>query len=678
MSRLGYVAILSAVFAGGLAAQKSTAPRSEGPWNYDSSSNLISAPAGSRVAIGSPCPAGAPVGSVCMNGQAIAPIAVSALPAAFPGNANVMQVVSNTTNCTSTSGSNPMLCMSTGTAWVPLGGGTTPSPYTGGLVAEYRLDEAVGRTAFNSVYPHVVTNNLLGSLTGFSAGQGINTVNYAMNRDGLQIASRLQLAGSGNIEYLACAGAFVSGQTYTISMDAMSNTGTAQVFRLGTIYEGAVSPNLTAGTTWGRVSYTFTATSSSQYIIVYTDAAGDSLDISYDRLQAETGPSATAWDSHLWNVQLGSSKWVSDGTAPSWANSPWLTFTGAERAYGLGNWSPITLSTMSAYAVVWQSSDTTAGQPVFGDDNQQVGLWANYVSGPSYRANFGSAMLPPNGVRVGDGNPHVLAATYDGTTLTAYLDGIAMASTAAAVSPITLNGIGLGNIANSYKFNGKIGYASLYSTAHSAAAVAANSAILKARMAQLGVTIPAWRNWVMFEGDSITAGAAGTPFGYTAQTAITPYPQGIITAVPGSNISDLVSREAADNALLQPSPTRNILTVLIGANDLGDAGGASGFVGNVKSYCLAMRAAGWKIVVLTVLPRTYTGFNAWRNEVNSLIVADTSFYDAIVRLDLDPVIGCDACAANTTYYNADGLHPNTAGENVIAADLVSVLRSVLQ
>jgi lysophospholipase L1-like esterase len=82
--------------------------------------------------------------------------------------------------------------------------------------------------------------------------------------------------------------------------------------------------------------------------------------------------------------------------------------------------------------------------------------------------------------------------------------------------------------------------------------------------------------------------------------------------------------------------------------------------------------------VLTVLPRTYTAFNAWRNEVNSLIVADTSFYDAIVRLDLDPVIGCDACAANTTYYNADGLHPNTAGENVIAADLVSVLRSVLQ
>jgi lysophospholipase L1-like esterase len=112
---------------------------------------------------------------------------------------------------------------------------------------------------------------------------------------------------------------------------------------------------------------------------------------------------------------------------------------------------------------------------------------------------------------------------------------------------------------------------------------------------------------------------------------------------------------------------------------MGDAGGASAFVANVKSYCLAMRAAGWsKIVVLTVLPRTFSGFNDWRNSVNALIVADSSFYDALVRLDLDPVIGCDACAANTTYYNADGLHPNTTGENVIAADLVPVLQGVLQ
>jgi len=192
-------------------------------------------------------------------------------------------------------------------------------------------------------------------------------------------------------------------------------------------------------------------------------------------------------------------------------------------------------------------------------------------------------------------------------------------------------------------------------------------------MAQLGVTIPAWRNWVVFEGDSITSN--GWP--YTAQAAISPFPQGHTAAVAGAKIADLVSRETADNATLMASPTSNVLAVLVGAND--QAEGASAFVASLKSYCLAQRAAGWnKIVVLTILPQTTSGFNAFRDAANPLIVADTSFYDAIVRLDQDPVIGCDACAANTAYYNADGIHPNTAGENILAADVVPVLRSVLQ
>lgn len=715
MNRIGYLVVLSIVLISGVSAQKSTDPRNDGPWNYDPSSNVVSAPAGSNVAIGTPCPAGAPSGSICMNGQAMTPISVSALPAASAVNANVIQVVSNTTNCTTTSGTNPMLCISTGTVWEPLGGGSasaTPAantiPMAGSsgtlsagwipvlnqsttgnaatatsltlgpalqadLVAEYRLDEGSGRRAFNSVYPHGTTNNLLGSLTAFSQGAGTNTPNYTANRDGVQIANRLQLTGS-NIDYLTCSGLFVAGQTYVLSMDVISNTGVAQAFRLGTIYTGAVSSNISAGATWQRVSYTFTATSGSQYIIVYTDAAGDALDISFDRLQAEAGSVPTAFDSHLWHAQLGNSKWVADSSVPSWSSPPWLTFTGAQRAYANGNWNPVTLSAMSAYAVVQQTSDATPYQPVLSDDNQQVGIWANWSAPESYRVNFGSAAASPGGnIRVNDGNPHVLAETYDGATLTAYIDGVNVASTTAAVAPVTLNGIGLGNVANAYEYNGKIGYGSLYSTAHSGATVQSNTALLRARMAQLGVTIPAWRNWVLFEGDSITSN--GWP--YTAQAAISPFPQGRTASVPASRITDLVSRESPDNATLMASPTRNVLVVLAGANDQSE--GAASFVASLKAYCLAQRAAGWnKIAVLTILPQTTSGFNAFRDAANALIVADTSFYDAIVRLDQDSVLGCDACAANTTYYNTDGIHPTTAGENLLAADVVPVLHSILQ
>ena len=158
MTRLAYVALVSTVWVGGASAQKTSNPGSGAPWNYDSSSNTLSAPAGSRAAIGTPCPAGAPGGSVCMNGQVITPVAVSALPAPSSGNANLIQLVSNTANCTSTGGTKPSLCISTGAAWVPLGGGAATASSGGisqaNLVAEYSLAEAPARTPITTLILH--------------------------------------------------------------------------------------------------------------------------------------------------------------------------------------------------------------------------------------------------------------------------------------------------------------------------------------------------------------------------------------------------------------------------------------------------------------------------------------------------------------------------------------------
>ena len=53
----------------------------------------------------------------CINTPQVvvsAPVAVSALPAPSSQNVNQILVVSNTANCTTTSGTTPMLCLSTG------------------------------------------------------------------------------------------------------------------------------------------------------------------------------------------------------------------------------------------------------------------------------------------------------------------------------------------------------------------------------------------------------------------------------------------------------------------------------------------------------------------------------------------------------------------------------------
>jgi lysophospholipase L1-like esterase len=136
-----------------------------------------------------------------------------------------------------------------------------------------------------------------------------------------------------------------------------------------------------------------------------------------------------------------------------------------------------------------------------------------------------------------------------------------------------------------------------------------------------------------------------------------------------------MSRAATvDGWFSQVSGTR-VLMLLIGANDMGD--GANTFVANVKDYCVARKAAspGLKIVLATVLPQTTTGFNTFRDAVNVAFKADPSFYDVIADFAADPTMGCDSCAANTTYF-PDGEHPSIAGHAILGPIAQAAIQSV--
>src|ERR1022692_1518107 len=77
----------------------------------------------------------------------------------------------------------------------------------------------------------------------------------------------------------------------------------------------------------------------------------------------------------------------------------------------------------------------------------------------------------------------------------------------------------------------------------------------------------------------------------------------------------------------------------------------------------------------TTLPQTTTGFNTFRNSVNAAFKADPSFWDAIADFAADPKMGCDACAANTTYY-PDGEHPSIAGHAILGPIAQAAIQKV--
>lgn len=181
---------------------------------------------------------------------------------------------------------------------------------------------------------------------------------------------------------------------------------------------------------------------------------------------------------------------------------------------------------------------------------------------------------------------------------------------------------------------------------------------------------PEIRNYVAV-GDSITdsaRGATATGGGYALASYNLANPV-IATfnnqALSGNSVEGLISEAAIVDALLQPGQA-NILSVFIGANNHPD----TGWLNTLAGYCDARRAAGWYVLLGTLLPQTASGtFNAARATANPELrlwtasgsVVPGKHADRIFDFAADPIMGVDATASNAAYF-PDGLHPSFIGQ----------------
>lgn len=117
------------------------------------------------------------------------------------------------------------------------------------------------------------------------------------------------------------------------------------------------------------------------------------------------------------------------------------------------------------------------------------------------------------------------------------------------------------------------------------------------------------------------------------------------------------------------SANRKIYMFWEGTNDLVLTASqtATGCYNNIKNHMIARKAAGWKTVVGTLLPRNtaVSGFETNRLLVNQMIrdafANGETWIDAIADVGGDSNFGQTGQYSNTTYYNADGVHMNDAG-----------------
>jgi lysophospholipase L1-like esterase len=544
------------------------------------------------------------------------------------------------------------------------------SVLTGGLVAEWKFDEQQGQTVHNAVYSRQPIVNLAGPLDGYNWG----TSNYAASPNGDFTALRVQIVANSSVNQANFP--FITGQTYVVSVWAKSNTGGAQTFRFAKDNGTTFSSDQNVTTSWQRFSYSFVAVGGG-FLWIQDGVAEAGADLLLWGLQVELGAHPTKFVTPVFQATLGLHA-ATDTHDPTWTSNG-LRFVASSGQYlrAVAE-QPFSGQQVSVYFVARRVGSPNLGSyqpllctPGFTQDLQLdlgtlIADWPGFVfsNKTEARATVGS----------NDGQWHLIVGTCDGTTTRVYMDDAELGSAAVSgtVTPEILYQLLIGNLNNAAYFAGDIAYASVYSVGHSAAQVAANRAAIQAAVAARGVSIPDLDAFVVFEGDSMSIPVDTS---YATLNMRTVLKQGRVFATSGAVTSDWVARAAQVDALYKASRRRNILSVF-GANDLINGFTPAQYVARLKSYCLARKATGWTVILMTVLPRTFAGFNADRNTANALILADNSFYDYLVRLDLDATIGQDANASNATYY-PDGTHPSPAGHVIIAADSIATLQAAL-
>ncbi|HLM02924.1 MAG TPA: GDSL-type esterase/lipase family protein [Pyrinomonadaceae bacterium] len=159
-------------------------------------------------------------------------------------------------------------------------------------------------------------------------------------------------------------------------------------------------------------------------------------------------------------------------------------------------------------------------------------------------------------------------------------------------------------------------------------------------------------------------------------------------AVPGSSFNNISGGEfhlinsAAQriDVLYRPSAAQNILVVSTGWNDVNGGETALTLKLQFVAYCLARKAAGWKVVVAPLPIANYPGqpvvYPAIRLDLNAWLAQHWhEFADAYADFSADPVIGNNANTANTVYWQ-DQLHMTRAGYTIWAKYLKDAVESI--
>lgn len=174
---------------------------------------------------------------------------------------------------------------------------------------------------------------------------------------------------------------------------------------------------------------------------------------------------------------------------------------------------------------------------------------------------------------------------------------------------------------------------------------------------------------IVADGNSLTLGfqASNPSKAYPARLhAKTPFLLSTIInkGVNGQTTLNMTADASTDIDPLYTAAARSIVIFWEMGNDyLFNGNNATNCFNNARTYCLGRKAAGWKVVAMTCPDRGDID-STGRLAMNALLVANYhTFADALVDLAADTRLQDHT---NLTYFNADGIHLQDLGYQVVA------------
>ena len=179
---------------------------------------------------------------------------------------------------------------------------------------------------------------------------------------------------------------------------------------------------------------------------------------------------------------------------------------------------------------------------------------------------------------------------------------------------------------------------------------------------------------VYCDGDSLTAGSPsannGNSYPYQLLQSLGSSYRVINAGVSGTQLNTMEG-DASTRVDGYKQATGNVCVAWGGTNDLFFGTAVATVQTRYSTYCSSRQTAGWRVVAVTMLPRsdagTPAGFETDRQTFNTWLRANyTTFADSLADIAADSRIGDDNDEQDTTYYNADLVHMNATGYGVVA------------